>query len=377
LDLSNENEFHGSTNQYHFMFVKHILRVKYSTLTPKEAKLARMDRVKNSERKQCFDMATSGLPTLQSKVEQIINGPLKRDKTTIFQMNIGKLCNLSCHHCHVESGPTKTVENMNRTVVEQCLKVIGNSKHIDTVDLTGGAPEMNPFFRHVITQSRKMGKNVMDRCNLTILLEKGYQDLPEFFATNKVHVVASLPCYTLPNVDGQRGKGVFNASIEGLRLLNAVGYGKTLPLSLVYNPGGAVLPGSQLGLEKDYKRELDEGFGVKFTNLLTITNMPIKRFADDLIRKGEYIKYMELLVNSFNPQSIEGLMCKNTLNVAWDGKLFDCDFNGALDLPIKSKKTIFDIERVEDLDDKEISTDKHCFGCTAGQGSSCGGALVK
>lgn len=210
-------------------------------------KLSRMDIQKNKERRQVFEEASKGLPTFEETLAKNSIKSFKRDSPTIFQVNIGKLCNLTCHHCHVESGPTKTVENMSKLTIERCLTVLKNSKKINTVDITGGAPEMNPHFRFFVEESSKLGHNVIDRCNLSILLQKGYGDLAEFLAKKKVHIIASLPCYTLDNVEKQRGKGVFNESIEALKLLNSLGYGKNLPLSLVYNPGGAFLPGNQKG----------------------------------------------------------------------------------------------------------------------------------
>jgi radical SAM/Cys-rich protein len=283
----------------------------------REEVLSRIDTKKNLSRKEFFVNNTQEIPTFNQKLKEHSKFPLKRSTTSIFQVNIGKLCNLSCHHCHVESGPTKTKENMDKLTIERCLEVLRKSPTIKTVDITGGAPEMNKHFKYFVSESKKLGKQIMDRCNLTIFYEKGFEDLAPFLAEQKVHIVASLPCYTLPNVEKQRGKGVFNASIEALKLLNSLGYGESIPLSLVYNPGGPNLPGDQKNLENDYKRELFEHFGVTFNDLYTITNMPIKRFADDLILNGKFNEYMELLVNNFNAKSVDGLMCKNTINVAW------------------------------------------------------------
>ncbi len=240
----------------------------------------------------------------------------------------------------------------------------------------GGAPELNPHFRYLVT-ARKLGKTVLDRCNLVVFFEKGMEDLPQFLADNQVQIIASLPCYLEENVDSQRGKLVYKDSIEAIQLLNKLGYGRSdLQLHLVYNPatGLLVIPGKQAALEKDYKSYLKTHYDIDFNNLYSITNMPIKRFADDLHRDGKYVEYMQLLLDKFNVDTIPELMCTNTLNVQWDGTLYDCDFNAALELPMK--KTIFDIKAIQyDLDSK-IITRKHCYGCTAGAGSSCGGALV-
>jgi len=276
---------------------------------------------------------------------------------------------------------------MNREVADRCLEVLRNSPHIDTVDITGGAPELNTEFRYIVTEARKMGKTVIDRCNLTVLLEPGQEDLADFLADNQVRVVASLPCYSEKNVNMQRGSGVFDKSIQALLNLNAKGYGRDpkLSLDLVYNPIGPFLPPQQEALEKKYKEELKTEFGIEFNSLFTITNMPIKRFADFLYRRGELQKYMELLVRNFNPGAVAGVMCTNTVSVRWDGQLFDCDFNQQLDIPTTGNPipganskplTVYDLKSTDDLQQVRIAIDNHCFGCTAGMGSSCQGATA-
>lgn len=302
---------------------------------------------------------------------------LKRRTLTTLQINVGKLCNQACHHCHVEAGPRRT-EIMPAEVAERVLALLAATPSVETVDITGGAPELNPNFRRLVTESRRMGKQVIDRCNLTVLLEPGEEDLLEFMAANAVEITASLPCYTESNVDKQRGKGVFEKSVHALRLLNAAGYGQPgqkLVLNLVYNPLGASLPPAQEKLEADYKRQLRENFGIEFNRLFTITNMPIKRFADMLLREGRQQAYMELLANHFNPATVEHLMCRDLVSVGWDGKLYDCDFNQMLDMETPESRTIWQIESFSELAMREIASGSHCFGCTAGAGSSCGGSL--
>jgi radical SAM/Cys-rich protein len=302
---------------------------------------------------------------------------LKRARTEILQINTGKLCNLTCAHCHVNAGP-KRREIMTRETVDRILAWLAGTA-IPTVDLTGGAPEMIPDFRHFVAAARALDRRVIDRCNLTILTEPGYEGLAEFLAEHDVEIVASMPCYSPENVNAQRGEGVFDASIKGLQLLNRLGYGATerLPLHLVYNPIGASLPGPQAELEADYKRELGAHFGVVFNRLYTITNMPIGRFASHLRHNGHYDEYLRLLVESFNPASVDGLMCRNTISVGWRGDVYDCDFNQQLGLSWRNGKPLFlwDIAPGA-LEGREIATGEHCFGCTAGCGSSCGGALV-
>ncbi len=308
---------------------------------------------------------------------------LRRGGVRTLQVNVGRLCNIACHHCHVEAGPKRT-EQMTAEVADRLIDLLAASPGVELLDLTGGAPEMNEHFRRLVVEARQLGRRVMDRCNLTILLEPGYEDLADFLAQNEVEVVASLPCYTSENVESQRGKGVFDASIEGIRRLNALGYGRpdsSLPLDLVYNPLGPSLPPDQGGLERDYKRELGERFGLEFRHLLTLTNMPIRRFADQLERLGQTESYQALLVNHFNPDTVEGLMCRSQVSIDWHGDLYDCDFNLMLGLALpgsdsETPLTIWDIDSLDDLAETAIATAHHCFGCTAGAGSSCSGALA-
>ena len=302
-------------------------------------------------------------------------GVLRRQRTTTLQVNVGKRCDLACHHCHVESGPKRS-EAMDEGLAARVLAVLAANPVLDTLDLTGGAPELNPHFRMLVRGGRALGRRVIDRCNLTVLFEPGQEDTAEFLAAEGVDVVASLPCYTPDNVDAQRGKRVYERSLAALRRLNALGYGGGLRLDLVYNPLGATLPPPQANLELDYRRELGV-LGVRFDRLLTITNMPIKRFARDLARRGESAAYQSLLVNHFNPDTVDALMCRSTLSVAYDGQLYDCDFNQALELPLGGRRTtLFEVDDVETLAALPIATASHCFGCTAGAGSSCGGALA-
>jgi len=303
---------------------------------------------------------------------------LTKGAIEILQVNLGKLCNMTCVHCHVEAGPTKTRENMNRRTAEAVAAYMKNSG-IKTLDLTGGAPEMNPNFRYLVTEARQLGIHVIDRCNLTVLFLPGQEDLGQFLADNDVEIIASLPCYLQENVDKQRGKGAFDESIEALQILNNLGYGKedsNLTLNLVYNPIGPHLPPDQHGLEKDYKDQLKKDWGVAFNRLYTITNMPITRYAKYLKAVNQYEAYVELLINSFNPATLEGLMCRDTISVGWDGRLYDCDFNQMLDMPLRNGKpiTIHDVY-IWNLEGRRIDTGNHCFGCTAGSGSSCQGAL--
>ncbi len=302
---------------------------------------------------------------------------LQRTRAQTVQINIGRRCNQACHHCHVESGPRRT-ENMTWRTAKRLVDVILASPAVETVDLTGGAPELNPNFRWMVRELREHGFKVIDRCNLTILYERGQEDTAEFLRDHQVHVIASLPCYSKDNVEKQRGQGIFSKSIEALKLLNSLGYGKSsgLPLDLVYNPVGPFLPPDQAKLESNYKKELKELFGIEFNKLYTITNMPIKRFLVDLETSGKLEAYMDLLVTSFNPAVADGVMCKSLMSVAFDGSLYDCDFNQMLDLPLKSSmRTIWDADSFETLKDSKISTAQHCFACTAGAGSSCTGSL--
>jgi len=304
---------------------------------------------------------------------------LRRVRPEILQVNMGKLCNLTCIHCHVNAGP-KRKEIMSRETIDRIIGWLAKTD-IPIVDLTGGAPEMIPDFRYFVEQVKDLqpSQHVIDRCNLTILLESGYEDLGEFLATNKVEIIASMPCYSAENVNAQRGEGVFEGSIAALQLLNLVGYGTDpdLPLHLIYNPVGAFLPPSQAELEADYKRELKKHFGIVFNKLYTLTNLPIGRFASYLRHNNKLDEYMELLIQAFNPATVDGLMCRNTISVGWRGEVYDCDFNQQLGMQWKNGAPIFlwDVDPNE-IDNREIMTGEHCFGCTAGAGSSCGGAIV-
>ena len=304
--------------------------------------------------------------------------PLRATGLQVLQVNVGKLCNQTCRHCHVDAGPDRR-EVMDRATMELCLHVLAQTE-IPTLDITGGAPEMHPHFRWFVEQARHLGRQVIDRCNLTILLAPQYETLPNFLARHQVEVVASLPCYLAENTDQQRGEGVFAKSIEALRRLNAVGYGQPgsgLQLTLVYNPLGPTLPPSQSTLENAYRQELARRFGILFSKLITITNMPISRFLDDLVQQSKFDGYMELLVNAYNPVAAAGVMCRTTLSVGWDGRLYDCDFNQMLELGLTSGFPfhIRDFEKIR-LDSRPIATGQHCFGCTAGSGSGCQGAIT-
>lgn len=307
---------------------------------------------------------------------------LRGTPVTTLQINVGKLCNQACHHCHVEAGPKRT-EQMTAVTADRLIELFDTSSSLKVIDLTGGAPELNPMFWRLVEAARSRGLHVIDRCNLTVLFEPGQETTAQRLADLQVEVVASLPCYSMANVDKQRGHGVFDKSIRGLQRLNALGYGdpnSPLKLNLVYNPVGAFLPPAQEGLELDYKAQLLEHFGIRFNQLFTITNMPIKRFAFQLLRMGQVHEYMDLLVNHFNGSTVAGLMCRAQLSVGWDGQMYDCDFNQMLDLHVDvstftGNPTIFDLHSLVDLDCRPIATEGHCFGCTAGSGSSCGGAL--
>jgi radical SAM/Cys-rich protein len=305
--------------------------------------------------------------------------PIRRRKLETLQVNLGYRCNQSCTHCHVAAGPTRT-EQMSRPNVEVVLAFLARHR-IATLDLTGGAPELHPLFRETVSRARALGVRVIDRCNLTILEEPGQEGLAEFLARERVEVVASLPCYLEDNVDRQRGKGVFDASIRGLRQLNALGYGREesgLVLNLVYNPQGPSLPPPQCSLEADYKRELHSRYGIVFDRLYTLTNMPIQRFGSMLISKGRFNEYMALLRNAYQESNLDGVMCRSLLSVDWRGFVYDCDFNQMLGLPLYEghpQRTHLSQLDVDSLEGLPIRVADHCYGCTAGQGSSCGGAL--
>lgn len=307
-------------------------------------------------------------------------GPLVRERATTLQLNVGKRCNLACHHCHVESGPKRTEAIDDRTA-ERVLALLANDLRIEVLDLTGGAPELDPHFRALVRGARALGRRVIDRCNLTVLFEPGQEDTARFLAEQGVEVVASLPCYSRENVERQRGRGVFAASIEALRALNALGYarpGSGLRLDLVYNPVGASLPPPQAALARDYRHALREDFGVEFDDLLAIANMPIRRFAHALAREGRAAEYASLLAAHFNPVALDGLMCRALVSVDHEGRLYDCDFHQAEGIALGAGvATIFDVDDLGPLTGARIATAAHCFGCTAGAGSSCGGALVR
>ncbi len=308
--------------------------------------------------------------------------PLRRGLPRTLQVNVGKVCNQACHHCHVDAGPART-EKMDRRVAERVIELLSQSPSIEIVDITGGAPELNQHFRFIVESARGLGRDIIIRCNLTVISQPGMDWLPAFYREHRVRLVCSLPCYTAENVDRQRGGGVFAKSIEALSLLNDLGYGMpdtALTLDLVYNPVGAFLPPAQAELEARYHQELRDGFDIEFNHLLTITNMPIKRFADQLRRLGSEREYMALLVNHFNPATVSTVMCRDLVSVAYEGTLYDCDFNQMLSMPIVDQRgvarTIFDIEDVCEMIGGRIATGSHCFGCTAGAGSSCSGALA-
>ena len=303
--------------------------------------------------------------------------PLESSGIEVLQLNVGKVCNQTCRHCHVDAGPDRR-ESMSPATIQACLDAVRQAA-IPVVDITGGAPELHPEFRRLVVESRALGAHVIDRCNLTILLVPGFDDLPGFLAENRVEIVASLPCYLAENTDAQRGDGVFDRSVEAMRRLNALGYGQDggLELTLVYNPIGPKLPPDQSTLEADYRRELRARYGIEFTRLYTITNMPISRFLEDLWASGELDRYLETLISSFNPKAVAGLMCRTTLSVGWDGRLHDCDFNQMLDLGLAQgcPQSIYEFN-LESLSRRAIVTATHCFGCTAGSGSGCQGATA-
>ncbi|WP_057936445.1 arsenosugar biosynthesis radical SAM (seleno)protein ArsS [Algoriphagus resistens] len=307
--------------------------------------------------------------------------PLKPTRIEILQINLGKMCNQLCRHCHVDAGPDRK-EIMGQATMQECLEVIKSHK-IATIDLTGGAPEMNPYFRWFVEAIRAIDPEVtlIVRCNLTIILANPkYHDLPEFYRKHRIEIASSLPYFTAMKTDSQRGDGVFDKSIKALKLLNEQGYGiegTGLVLNLVYNPSGAFMPAAQSGLEAEFKKRLTDKFGITFNSLFTITNLPISRFLEYLLRSNNYESYMEKLIDSFNPAAAKGVMCRNTISVGWDGYLYDCDFNQMLELKVNSK----DSRHIRDwnersLTEREIIVKNHCFGCTAGAGSSCGGTTT-
>ena len=321
----------------------------------------------------------NGLESFSSKLNTQNLFPLKPTKIDIFQINMGKMCNQVCAHCHVDAGPDRK-EIMTKETLQECIDAIKNS-NVKIVDLTGGAPEMNPNFRWFVEEVSKLNCKILVRCNLTIIVaNKKYHDLPEFYKNHNVEVVSSLPSYSAKKTDNQRGNGVFEQSIKALKMLNKVGYGREnsdLTLNLVYNPSGAFLPSGQDGMEKQFKRKLKKDFNIEFHNLFAITNLPISRFLDYLIASNNFDEYMEKLVNAYNPIAAESVMCRNTISVSWDGFLYDCDFNQMLEMKVASPTT----QHVRNfnaslLEKRNIIVNEHCFGCTAGAGSSCGGEIV-
>ena len=313
------------------------------------------------------------------KLEKSDFPQLRRKNLETLQVNVGYRCNQTCLHCHVNAGPTRTEEMTRRTMLDVIAFIRDSGVH--TLDITGGAPELNPHFRFLVSAVRALGVHVIDRCNLTILEQPGQADLAQFLSDHEVEIVASLPCYLEDNVNAQRGEGVFATSIRCLQLLNHFGYGRAadgLALNLVYNPQGAVLPPAQAQLEEDYRRHLGERFGIGFNKLYVLTNMPIQRFGSTLISKGQFEEYMNLLKSAYQPQNLESVMCRSLISVDWRGYVYDCDFNQMLGLPLDvAGRPLTHIRQLTGaaLDGHPITVKDHCYGCTAGQGSSCGGAL--
>ena len=343
----------------------HTLLARHSPLAPTAAQVQLLE-------------STACCPSFEVTMEQAGLHPLRSTGITVFQINVGKLCNQTCRHCHVDAGPDR-MESMSRETAELCIQALAETE-IPTVDITGGAPELNPNFRWLVEQARGLNRHVMDRCNLSVLLLPSQADLAPFLAAHRVEIVASLPYYRGPQTDAQRGEGVFDKSIQGLRRLNQLGYGKPesdLVLNLVHNPVGAFLPHKQEAIESQFRKELRVKYGIEFNRLYTITNMPISRFLEFLVDSGNYEAYMQRLANAFNPAAAAGVMCRYTLSVGWDGTLYDCDFNQMLDLPLgpAASRHIRDLNLAQ-LQQRTIVTGNHCYGCTAGSGSSCGGAVT-
>jgi radical SAM/Cys-rich protein len=343
------------------------LHFRHAALAPAAAQLARLDAVPLPGGDFEAAVAAAGSPS-----------GLRPGALDVFQINVGRLCNMTCRHCHVDAGPDRVVENMDRATIDACLRAL-DATDAHTVDLTGGAPELNPHFRYLVDQCVARGKHVMDRCNLTVLLLPKYADLPSWFAERGVEVVCSLPHYRKLNTDAQRGDGTFERSIEALGKLNAAGYGQgetRRRLTLMHNPAGAFLPGSQASMEREWKAALLKNHGVTFDRLIALNNMPIARYLEWLEQTDNLQPYMEKLVSAFNPSAVAGLMCRNTLSVSWDGTLHDCDFNQMLEIPANvARPNVRDLDLAA-LASRRIATARHCFGCTAGAGSSCGGATV-
>lgn len=319
-------------------------------------------------------------PLFTDKLDTLGMFPLKPLASEIFQINVGKMCNQVCKHCHVDAGPDRK-EIMTQETMQLCLDILAQNNSFTTVDLTGGAPELNPNFRWFVDEIKKLGKHVIVRCNLTIILaNKRFNDLPDFFKQHRIEVVSSLPSYTQDRTDRQRGDGVFQDSIKALQMLNEVGYGQpgtNLILNLVYNPAGAFLPPSQSTLQAEYKEALNRDFNIQFNKLFAITNMPISRYLDYLLVSGNYEKYMEKLIAAFNPAAAQSVMCRNTLSVGWDGLLYDCDFNQMLELKVScSTSGHLSQFNIDAINNRNIVLNQHCYGCTAGAGSSCGGVVA-
>ena len=352
-------------------------KLKQQSLQKRDSELAQANRQLEILSNGIFQ--DGELPTFAKKIKETGQFPLRPRKLEILQINVGYMCNQVCEHCHVDAGPDRK-EIMTWETMEQCLEVI---KHTGahTLDLTGGAPEMNPHFRQFVEEASKAGiKDFIVRSNLTIIrANKKYHDLPEFFKKHNVHVVSSMPHWTQGKTDKQRGDGVFDASIQALKDLNAVGYGmpdSSLRLDLVYNPSGAFLPGDQASMEKDFKKALLEDFSIQFHDLFAITNLPISRFLDYLIASDNYEDYMYALVEAYNPTAVQNVMCTNTISVSWDGWLYDCDFNQMLGLKVASKVKHIKDYNEEVLSNRDIIISQHCYGCTAGAGSSCQGTVA-
>lgn len=315
----------------------------------------------------------------EQKLQQSGLYPLKPTGIEIFQVNLGKMCNQTCKHCHVDAGPDRT-EIMTKETMQQCLEVLKNNPLLKTVDLTGGAPEMNPDFRWFVEEIKKLDRHIIVRCNLTIILaNKKYFELPEFYKQNNIEVISSLPFYSKDRTDRQRGNHVFEKSIKALQMLNEIGFGKEeteLTLNLVYNPAGAFLPPLQQSLEKEYKETLMKEYGIVFNHLFTITNMPINRYLDYLLVSNNYEKYMEKLAEAYNPVAASNVMCRNTISIGWDGYIYDCDFNQMLEMKVGTQSKHISEFNADELNNRQILTGQHCYGCTAGAGSSCGGAVA-
>ncbi|WP_445757406.1 arsenosugar biosynthesis radical SAM (seleno)protein ArsS [Polaribacter sp.] len=349
----------------------------------KKSLKARNNNIANTQRQ--IEILSNGifkngeLPTFAEKISETKQFPLRPKKLEVLQINLGYMCNQVCEHCHVDAGPDRK-EIMTKETMMQCLEVIKKTA-AHTLDLTGGAPEMNPDFRWFVQEASKVGiKDFIVRSNLTIIkANKKYHDLPEFFKKHKVHVVSSMPHYTKGKTDKQRGDGVFDKSIAALKLLNEVGYGmpnSDLKLDLVYNPSGAFLPGNQKALENDFKKALKEDFEIEFHNLFAITNLPISRFLDYLIASDNYEDYMTALVDAYNPVAVQNVMCTNTISLSWDGFLYDCDFNQMLNLKVASKIQHISDYNENELQNRNIIINQHCYGCSAGAGSSCQGVVA-